>query len=169
MKLELVRHAYLPRATLGILIADGLRLATIEEAWKPDPDGPGGQKREGALVESCVPDGIYRLEPHTGTKQKNVWALVNHELGVYHWPADMPTGQKFGRFGVLIHVANDTLGIEGCIGLGLRHDVDRSYVYESGAAIEQLRKILGTTAVHELTIRPLAGTSEIKLPGGITP
>jgi len=160
MNLQIIRHAYLPDATLGRLIVGPLVLWTLEEGWRRDPDGPGGQKRDGALRESCVEDGEYDLVPHSGSKHRNVWALVNPKLGVWHWQEDIPAGQKWGRFAVLIHVANSIADIEGCVGVGLRADPQRAYVYESGAAIAKLREILGTGERHRLTIRPIAGTSE---------
>lgn len=163
MKLTLTRYGYLTNATQGFLpvVADGvrIRLATIEEPWKPNAAGPGGSRLAIEHVASCVPDGVYRLVPHKSTKHGQVWALVNHELGVYHNESDIPAGQKWGRFAVLIHVANTTKDIEGCIGVGLRVDTVSPGVYESRGAVELLRRILGTEE-HELTIRAYAGTSE---------
>jgi len=159
MQVTLVRHAYLPMATLGWLTAGELRIATLEEAWREDPDGPGGQRREGALVESCVPDGRYQLVPHDGAKQKNVWALVNTKLGVY--AGNAPAGQQWGRGAILIHAGNSTDNIEGCIAVGTRHGFEggRPWVYESQKALEPLRALLGRQE-HEILIRPTTGTIE---------
>lgn len=162
MNVQLVRHAYLNDATLGWLTAGDLRLATLEEPWRPDPDGPGGQRREGQLAESCVPDGIYTLEPHSGAKQQDVWALVNPRLGVYHYPGDMPNGQPWGRSAILIHVGNSVADITGCIAVGLYagREAGKPWIYESSKALDQLRLVLGTTSTHQLNIRPIAGTAE---------
>lgn len=161
MLVTIVRHAYLPKlATLGMLTVGDLTIATLEEAWYVDPDGPGGQRREGNLVESCVPDGRYKLVPHDGAKQKNVWALVNTQLGVYvNAP---PTGQRWGRGAILIHAGNSTDNIEGCIAVGMRHGFEggKPWVYESQKALDALRAVLGRKE-HELLIRPTTGTIEI--------
>ena len=162
MNLQLIRIAYLTTATLGWLHVGDLRLATLEEPWRPDPDGPGGQRREGVLSESCVEDGQYQLVPHDGTKQKDVWALVNPVKGVYRWPGDIPTAQHWGRFAVLIHAGNSTADIEGCICVGSRHDTvaGKPWVTESAKSLDALRAVLLRNS-HFLTIRPTAGTAEL--------
>jgi hypothetical protein len=160
VKISLVRYAYLPHATLGFLMAPDLRrLATIEEPWHENPNGPGGSRLEFERVASCVPDGVYRLIPHDSAKHGAVWALVNPEVGVWHQPRDVPQRRAWGRDAVLIHVANSTADIEGCIGVGLRADRLTPGVYQSRAAVDALRAKLGREE-HELTIRPCAGTSE---------
>lgn len=159
MKVTLVRHAYLRHATLGRLYAGSLRLCTLEEPWLPDPDGPGGQRRENALPESCVPDGIYDLVPHSGGRFKNVWALVNPALGVYRWPQDIPADQQYGRSAILIHSGNTVDNTIGCILVGLAFmGADR--VTNSLAALAALRDVLGIGSDHQLEIRPIAGTKE---------
>lgn len=157
MNLTLVRHAYLKDATLGYLYAGHLKLATLEEPWIPDLDGPGGQRREGDLHESCVPDGAYSLRAHDGASKKDVWALVNPILGVYA-PGTRPAGQTWGRDAVLIHAGNTTADTEGCILLGMYHQ--GLTVTQSVIALNQLRGLL-VRETHSLTIRPIAGTQEI--------
>src|SRR3990167_2913495 len=100
MILTLVRHAYLPEATLGRLAAGGLSLATLEEPWIQNPKGPGGQRRGSSTQESCIPDGEYVLKPHNGATFKDVWRLSNHALGVYDFPNELPS-QEWGRAAVL--------------------------------------------------------------------
>ncbi len=163
MNLTITRFAYLPKiATLGYLQVGNVKLATIEEAWLADPDGPGGQRREGAIVESCVPDGTYQLLPHSSDKFPNVWRLYNPRLGVYNWPADIPAGQKWGRSAILIHSGNSTSDIMGCIAIGRSHswDAGKPMVLESRAAMTTLRATLGG-GEHQLVIRPTAGTLEL--------
>lgn len=161
MNLTLVRHCYLRHGTIGTLHAGTLRLATLEEPWIRDPDGVGGQRRDGTLPGSCVPDGPYSLVPHDGAKFRDVWALVNSRLGVYRTPAQVPKDQKFGRSAILIHTGNSLADIEGCIAVGQRYGIEgnRLWLYDSRKAIQQLRDLLGG-ATHLLTIRPTAGTSE---------
>ncbi len=159
MNVEIVRFAYLRDATLGYLSVDGLDLCTLEEPWSPDPDGPGGQRREGNLRESCVPDGRYELIPHDGPSKKDVWALRNVALGIYY--PEIPAGQKWGRNAILIHAGNSTDDILGCIAIGMRHGYQgqRPFVYESQQALNMLRAKLQRNR-HELWIRATAGTSE---------
>lgn len=161
MKLELVRFAYLNTCTLGWLHAGALRLATIEDAWRADPDGPGGQKREGPLLESCVPDGLYELAPHTGTKWKDTWALVNPRLGVWHWQVPA-TVERYGRSAILIHSGTDDRSSLGCIIVGNSHATfeNRHRVLGSSQALEALRDTLRPGTHHQLQIRPRAGTTE---------
>lgn len=162
MNVTLIRHAYLPQAVLGTLIVGDRRFATLEEPWRPDPDGPGGQARSGALKESCVEDGQYQLVPHDGAKQREVWALVNPKKGVFHWPYEIPPMQRWGRSAILIHAGNSTADIEGCIAVGNRHVFDATgpRVVESQLALGALRALLKRDS-HTLTIRPTAGTLEL--------
>lgn len=161
MNLELIRFESSHEATLGDLIVGPVKFATLEEPWRPNPFGPGGQAKDATHEASCVPEGSYRLERHNGMHWSNTWALVNPQLGVYHWPTDIPAGQAFGRSAVLIHVGNSTGDIEGCIALGLRHgrEVGKPWIYQSAAALEQLRGILGHEE-HTLEIRKVEKAQE---------
>lgn len=161
MNLSLVRHAYLPDVTLGTLTVGALRLATLEEGWRADPDGPGGQRREAPLVESCIPDGTYVLRPHFSQKYpKGVYAFVNQALGV--WYQDRPAGQAWGRQAILLHTGNHTGHIEGCVLVGMRHffDAGRWNVLESRVAFGALKDLLGNDT-HSIHISPTAGTAEL--------
>lgn len=155
MHLELRRYAYLDKCTLGRLHAGPFVFCTIERPWIPDPQGPGGVR-----AQSCVPDGVYKVIPHSSAKFGEVWALINPDLGVWYQPGDIPAGQQWGRSAILIHVGNTVADVIGCIAVGKRplHLAEHS-VAESRAAIEQLRGALGRN-IHTLTIRPTSGTSE---------
>lgn len=162
---NLIRVAYLADVTLGFLFVGGLKLATLEEGWKADPDGPGGQRRELNLRESCIPDGTYDLRPHVSAHYPaGVWSLTNIALGVWA-PGTRPAGQKWGRDAVLIHSGNHVDHTEGCILIGRRHTLDsalgRHVVLESRNALEDLRALLGGRDSHTLRIRPTAGTNEV--------
>lgn len=161
MEVRLSRHAYLPDVTLGRLYVGSLILATLEEPWRANPFGPGGVPKAPGRQESCVPDGSYRLEPHTRTKdQSKVWALVNPTLGVYHW--SLPPGQPYGRVAVLIHIGNDTEDTEGCILVGLRHGTldGKPAVLESRTALSRLQAVLSVNEMHNLLIHPTQGTTQ---------
>jgi len=138
------RFAYLPFCTLGWLTCASLRLATIERPWLPNPHGPGGKPSL-----SCVPDGEYKLIPHTSQRFPNTYALISEPLGVYY--QQRPAGQAWGRTAILIHVGNFVADVIGCIAVGLRHGAD--CVTNSRDAMDQLRAALGREQ-HGLTIRP---------------
>lgn len=158
MNLTLWRHAYLPDCTLGWLIGDGLRLATLSEPWIPDPDGPGGQRREPGHQESCVPDGSYQLLWHDSAHHPDTYVLVNEALGIYE--SQIPPGQLYGRTSILFHNGNTTKDTEGCILVGLRFGSLSGLpaVLDSVNALGQLRHVLNR-GDHTLTIRPTLGTA----------
>lgn len=154
MRLELVRHAYLSEYTLGTLITPDMSMATIERPWIPHEDGPGGWIRK-----SCVQDGSYTVEPHDSEDFPNTFALVNEDLGVYHY--SKPAGQSWGRTAILIHRGNWVKNVVGCIAVGRSHGrlENERAVISSTSAMNILREILGREA-HELVIRPTNGTAE---------
>lgn len=163
MNVTLVRHAYLPDATLGTLQVGDLKLATLEEGWIKNPFGRGGQRRQPGKRESCVDDGAYVLEEHDTPKHPHCWALVNPRLGVWH--SSVPPGLPYGRSAILIHAGNTVEDTEGCILVGMRHAFGlagepRAFILESRNALEQLRAAL-SGGPHSLEVRPTAGTSEI--------
>lgn len=159
MRYNLVRFGYLETCTLGWLYTPTTRFATIEDAWRPDPDGPGGQRKEPGKLESCIPDGLYVLEPHNTPAHPNSWAMVNPAVGVYHWT--VPANQPWGRTACLIHAGNTDDAVIGCIAVGMTHSIvgGRHFVTESNVALGKLRAIFGLNP-GELQIRPVTGTIE---------
>lgn len=155
MILELVRFAYMPSVTLGIMRVGVQRFCTLERPWIVNPHGAGG-----LLRESCIPDGSYQVEPFDGSRFQDVYRLANHSLGVYE--ATRPAGQQWGRTAILIHAGNTVDDVIGCIAIGTAHTVNggRHTVVRSGEAMMQLRRLLGQER-HELRIRPTRGTSEL--------
>jgi hypothetical protein len=111
-KLLLERKKSGEAETEGFLSFPGHVLATIEQEWRRDPSRPGGESNN-----SCVPVGIYRLRPHTRPDGRNVVALTNENLGVYYLEEDLPP--EGGRFLILMHIANWSKDVVGCIGPGL--------------------------------------------------
>lgn len=150
---ELVRFAYFPNRTVGFLTFGAITLATIEEPWIADCDGPGGQRRESGKPESCIPDGTYHLRPWNSAKFPNTYSLVNDALGVYAQNALIPPGQRWGRSEILIHTGNTLSDTLGCILVGLHHAQEHSAVMSSRIAMDRLRAVLGKDT-HSLTIRP---------------
>lgn len=155
MDLSLVRLAYLPTATLGLLRVGHERFETIERPWVPDPDGPGGEAQQ-----SCIPDGRFVLRPWQSPKFGAVYLFEAPELGVY--ATEKPAGAKYGRTHVLLHSANEAAELLGCVAPGMRAGIveGKHWVYESRRALARISELLGRTDVHSVTIRPTAGTGE---------
>jgi hypothetical protein len=123
---------------------------TIERPWAPIDAAPCGQKGI-----SCIPAGTYRLEPHNTEQHKNVWALVNPSLWVYHLESDVPKPRLgLARTAVLIHIANWASELRGCIALGKsRAKVDGLWMVKNSAdAVNELRMALAGQFDNTLTI-----------------
>lgn len=97
----ILERAYTDAATIGrMILPSGRVLQTIELPWR------GNQPRI-----SCIPEGTYKLsqrpsavvEKTSRGRYKTGWEVVEVE----------------GRSYIMIHIANTTSDIEGCIGLGL--------------------------------------------------
>jgi len=97
--------------TEGFLSFERTMLATIEKPWIEDSKSLGGKP-----YESCVSDGKYELILHTRPDDKEVVALINEDLGVYYVEEDVP--KEGGRFLILVHIANWSHEVVGCIGPG---------------------------------------------------
>ena len=140
--LKLVRFAYTPTETQGIL---NDKWYTIERPWIKGPH-PGGLS-----FESCIPDGSYKLIPHTRPNGDKVVALVNPSLGVWYQKDERP--DVWGRYLVLIHSGNYVEHVVGCIAPGLSRTIyqNRMMVGASRAAMSQInvrkydRLIISTT------------------------
>ncbi len=118
MNLTIIRHAYLPDVTLGVMVntdTGHFVCCTLEEPWKEN-------KRQ----ISCIPEGKYVCQPHSGFKFENVWEITN-----------VPS-----RSAVLIHSGNTTDDIEGCILVGMEHGIlnNKEAVLRSKEALLKLRK-----------------------------
>lgn len=119
--------------TQGFMTWPGTTLCTIEQEWRPDPDRMGGESNN-----SCVPSGKYRLIPHTRPDGKEVMALINEDFGVYYLAEDRPP--EGGRYLILLHIANWSHNVIGCIGpgLGKSDSDDGPMVTSSKAAMKKL-------------------------------
>lgn len=133
--LLLVRDSYGPKETMGTMMgSEGDVMAhTIERPWVPDPHHVGGTS-----FESCVPDGIYQLVPHTRPNGDEVVALVNDDLGVWYQKNDRPG--TWGRYLVLIHSGNYVEHVVGCVAPGSSRTIyeNRPMVTSSRATMEKL-------------------------------
>lgn len=109
-------------------------LAGLERPWIENPTGaPGGKP-----FESCVPVGRYETRPHTRPDGAHVIALVNPAHGVYYLEDDVP--DEGGRYLILLHVANWTAEIVGCLAPGLWHadSANGRMVSSSGKAMRRV-------------------------------
>lgn len=145
-----IRESY---CSLGILQIGPHKLHTMERAWIPNPDGG----RSGKRFESCISPGTYRLVQHRSEKYPLSWALINPDLDVYHWPADVPANRKAqARQTILIHPANFWHDLLGCIGPGrnrARQSNGEWMVERSRDAMNLVKTIIGSTLDVSLTIQ----------------
>jgi len=100
MNLILNRHTFGGDVTWGMLDLNGLLLCTME---------PGKDDSEG----DCVPKGIYNLVPHSGKRWRDTFALVNEKLKVSR------TAKPGFRSAIVIHLANWSDELQGCIAFGM--------------------------------------------------
>lgn len=77
---------------------------SIEQPWKDN-------KR----FVSCIPVGEYNIEAFNSPHHGQVAVLVNHDLDIY---ATQQEAEHGGRYSCLIHTANWSHELQGCIALG---------------------------------------------------
>lgn len=150
MELSLVRDALATVGqTFGLLYVPAQEpIQTIERPWVPSPSQACGTNGI-----SCIPPGRYALEPHDSEAHPQTWALVNHDLGVYHLPGDVPAGCG-SRTAVLLHTANCAYELRGCIAPGLQRGTIDGHpaVLRSKDAFDLIKSAVPWTAGHYLTI-----------------
>lgn len=100
----LTRYVGLPHCTIGEIEFGHDKYYSMERPWKDNKP-----------FHSCIPLGTYTLEAHNSTSHPHTFALVNHELGVYHYE-----DPKAKRYGILMHKGNFSRNFEGCVGFGNR-------------------------------------------------
>lgn len=152
MNITLSRFGSIPDiGTFGQLAIGGHTFYTVEQPWRPVQE-PGGMPSH-----SCVPAGIYVLDPHDSQHHPNCWALVNHDLGVSHYPEPGCT-----RSACLIHKANWPIDVKGCIGPGktLAHINGMLGVSNSAWTMGEIRRLLNSGDNHTLTIKWLCHEGE---------
>lgn len=149
MHLTLLRSTGDAERTTGILQVNGRIFATMERPWIENSDGPGGMRRL-----SCVPKGVYKLIAHHSQNFPSTYALINHELGVWYQPGEIPAGQKWGRSAILMHVGNRVRDIVGCIAVGKEHGEIQGEpaVLRSTLAMRELDQLLNRNR-HTLEIQ----------------
>jgi hypothetical protein len=104
----------------------------------------------------AVPDGTYSLEPFVRPNGDRVLRLFNEELYVYREEADRPDG--VGRFLCLIHAANRSSEVQGCVAPGMSR-----IFHENAPMVTSSRKamaLLMQTEWKTLHIIPACGTED---------
>jgi hypothetical protein len=113
--LTLRRDTTTPEAILGILTIGDKRLHTIERPWVPHPDCPAG-----APYVSCVPPGVYRVEPFKMPSGEKAYVISNPVAGVHALPFQIPKPQRDKlRSRHTIRAANYAFEAVDAIGLGM--------------------------------------------------
>jgi hypothetical protein len=122
----LTRTVYTPTGTLGVIHDETQAYClTLEDPWN--------QNKKNI---SCIPTGLYRVVPHSGTRFKNVWKLL-----------DVP-----GRADILIHAGNTQANTEGCILLGTSFVPDGAHIAWSQIAIDAMRGYWKAKFNNEFTL-----------------
>lgn len=121
-------------ATLGKWTGGGLEIcATIEPPWRDNQRDNSKTKENEA---SCIPEGIYKCVPFSGTHHQDVWQV----LGVP------------GRSEVLIHHGNYAYQSKACILVGDKHTEYKGMpmVNNSVNMLKKLRLILPKEFILEI-------------------
>lgn len=149
MNITLYRR-YLPQVTVGNMYISGVpnkgkQLSTIELPWKNNKKG-----------ESCIAEGEYILELHRSPSKGECLKVK------------MPNGSGVlpgNRQDVLVHVANYTKELLGCIAPGLRHgDINHDGIIDVGDSIKALDFLLTLFKMHGIRSAKL----KITTPEGYT-
>lgn len=148
--LHLTRYSYAPYGTYGVLRVGNLTLQTVEQPW-----------RLNQRMISCIPTGTYKLKPHSSQKFPRVWALVNHDIGVYHQPTTLAPPDA--RIAILIHVGNTADDVSGCIAVGtsLGWVNNKLAVTNSRTAVDMLRKLDQSQPFQSITITDVDKTQPV--------
>jgi hypothetical protein len=127
--IEIVRLTKSDKGVFGALLMDG-----FPQCWTlEDPDN------NNAKQVSCIPEGAYKVGPHSGQKYQDVWILK-----------DVP-----GRDAILIHNGNTIRDTQGCILVGAKFGFlyGLPAVLDSNFALANLREKLPKN--FDLTIRSI--------------
>ena len=112
-EIVLNRFAYHPNATLGVISLDGEKFYTVERPWLNNEPNV-----------SCIPLGEYEMDWRSSPRFGETWHIK-----------DVP-----GRTHILIHVANFSKDVQGCIGLGMSLMGDQVAVSSSKDAVRLFEK-----------------------------
>lgn len=136
--IELTRFAYSPDGTFGrLVLPNGWGCFTVEKPWNNNE-----------IRKSCIPDGSYQLKMRRSAvvertskgKYKEGWEVTNVPNRTY----------------IMIHVANWSQDVVGCIGVGDSYTVlaGSNAVGNSGNTFDTLMKQLSENTEWDLLIKP---------------
>jgi len=114
VEVELKRFAYHPEGTLGVIDLNGERFYTIERPWL-----------DNAPNVSCIPEGTYDTGWRDSPRFGETWHIKDVADRTY----------------ILIHAANFSKDVQGCIGLGTGLMGDRVAVSNSRKAVARFEEI----------------------------
>ena len=112
--INLERFCYHPNATLGVIEVDSERFYTVERPWLDNKPNV-----------SCIPVGTYEMGWRESPRFGETWHVK-----------DVPD-----RTHILIHVANFSRDVQGCIGLGMSLMGDTVAVSESKKAVTRFEEL----------------------------
>lgn len=137
MKSIVIERAYTDVATIGkMYMPSGNVFYTIELPWEAN-------KRS----VSCIPEGVYTLSK----RQSGVVSRTSKGRYSAGWEVANVNGRTF----IMIHIANTTSDIEGCIGIGLNLGVVNNQwaVLDSAAAFDKFMTEMNDDDNWEITFR----------------
>lgn len=141
--------------TLGTLSLEDFTCDSIELPWVAAENGGKGGKRG----HSCIPHGTYQLEPHDSEAHPATFALVNHELDIYHheWEATKER-RAMVRSEILIHPLSYPAQLAGCVGVSFARVYDQDAQRwttggRSREAFEKFKEVMRTSADRTLVIQ----------------
>jgi len=159
MMLTLKRDTVAPDCVLGTLtIGDSHKLYTIEKPFVPNAHGG----KAGAPFISCLPAGVFRLEPHKLPSGERVYIVSNSALDVFQMPYEVPKSRNGAcRSRVTIRAANYAFEAIDSIGVGTeRVKTKLGWKLERSLdAMNQVRTILGSTFDLQLVIEDSGGAT----------
>lgn len=127
MKIDILRRAYLPEATLSMVSFGDVVLASLEPPWQGN-----------AHLVSCIPVGEYTASWYDSPLKGRVLRLAN-----------VP-----GRQDIEIHTGNFPSDTEGCILVGKAHifTAGRPAIAGSAIAMATLRQWADGAAAGQITV-----------------
>jgi len=133
-----------PMGVLGELYIGGeFKCYTIEQPW-----------RDNRRFVSCIPAGEYDITPYKSPKYGDVVALVNPDLGVVAYEEQ---GAETDRFACLIHAANWSHQLQGCIAPGVNISWGKDAAFKNNLMVTSskamLKKILPELTGEKIMIR----------------
>lgn len=114
IEVHLDRFCYHPNGTLGVIDYEDERFWTIERPWLDNKPNV-----------SCIPTGIYEMGWRVSPRFGETWHVK-----------DVPD-----RTHILIHVANYSKDVQGCIGLGSSLMGDTVAVASSKNAVKRFEEL----------------------------